>query len=142
MIGRGTRARWFARAVRDRGGQRGSAAVEFALVLPLVLILALATLELALITKDQLVVLDGARAGARQGAVVTDDASVRQAVLQAAVGLDPSRLTVEVRRDGGVGTAVEVTVTYAAPIAIPLVAWLFPSEIDLSSTAAMRQETQ
>ena len=62
------------RAGGDQGGHHGSASVEFALVLPLVLILGLATLQVALLTKDQLVVQGAARAGAREAAVSTDDA--------------------------------------------------------------------
>src|SRR5207244_10017280 len=85
------RGRW---SRRERGTVQecGSAAVEFALVLPLVLILALATLEVALLMKDQLIVQGSARAGARQASVSTDDQSVRQAAMDAAPGLDPDRL--------------------------------------------------
>ena len=48
---------------------RGSAAVEFALVLPLLLVVGLALLQVGLLTKDQLIVQEAARAGARQAAV-------------------------------------------------------------------------
>ena len=64
---------------RKRPRERGSAAVEFALVLPLVLILALALLQVGLLVKDGLVVQEAARAGARQAAVTADDASAKQA---------------------------------------------------------------
>ena len=107
------------------GGHVGSAAVEFALVLPLILMLALTTLEVALLAKDQLIVQGAARAGARE----------------AAVGLTGARLDVLVRRDGGTGGPATVTVTYHAPIAVAIVAWLFPDQVDLSASATMRQET-
>jgi Flp pilus assembly protein TadG len=123
------------------GGLRGSAAVEFALVLPLLLVLALTILEVALLTKDQLIVQGAARAGAREAAVTTDDASAQRSALDAAVGLTGARLDVLVRRDGGVGGPVTVTVTYHASIAVTLVAWLFPDRVDLSASATMRQET-
>ena len=68
--------------------------MEFALVLPLVLIMALSLVQVGLLVKDQLVVSGGARAGAREGAVTTDDARVQQAAIDAASagGLDPARL--------------------------------------------------
>jgi len=122
-------------------GERASAAVEFALVLPLVLIMALAVLQVGLLVKDRLVVEESARAGARQGAVSTNDAEVTEAATNAAVSLDPSRLDVSVQRNGGAGTPVSVTVVYHAPVALPLVKWLFPAAIDLAATAVMRQET-
>jgi Flp pilus assembly protein TadG len=48
-------------------GERASASVEFALVLPLVLIMGLALLQVGLLVKDQLVVEGTARAGAGRG---------------------------------------------------------------------------
>ncbi len=129
------------RGGRVGAGDRGSASVEFALVLPLVLTMALVLVQIGLFVKDQLVVEEAARAGARQAAVTTDDESARQAAVNAAVGLDPSRLDVTVERDGGGGDPVSVTVVYHAPVAIPIVRWLLPSVVDLSATASMRQET-
>jgi Flp pilus assembly protein TadG len=121
-------------------GTRGSAAVEFALVLPLLLVVGLALLQVGLLAKDQLVVQEAARAGARQAAVSSDDGSVREAVADAAVGLDRSLLTVSVSRDEASDGPVTVVVAYEAPIAIPMVRWLFPSVVRVSAEATMRQE--
>jgi TadE-like protein len=115
--------------------------VEFALVLPLLLLLVLATLEVALLVKDQIVVQGAARAGAREAAVSTDDAQVRQAVLDAAPGVDGSRVDVVVDRGGQGPGEVSVRVTYHDAIIVPAVAWLFPSAIDLSAAAVMQAET-
>jgi TadE-like protein len=122
-------------------GERASASVEFALVLPLVLLMALALLEIGLLVKDRLVVEGSARAGARQGAVTRDDAEAARAAERAAVGLDPGRLEFLVNREGGAGSPVTVKVLYHAPVVVPLVTWLFPDSIDLQATAIMRQET-
>jgi Flp pilus assembly protein TadG len=45
--------------------ERGTAAVEFALVLPLVLVVALAVVQTGLLVRDRLLVEAAARAGAR-----------------------------------------------------------------------------
>ncbi len=131
------------RASTPGRGERASAAVEFALVLPLVLVMGLALVQVGLLVKDQLVLLGAARAGAREAAVDMDDAAARQVAeaTASAGGLDPSALGVAVVREGGTGTPVEVTVSYHAPLAVPLVEWLFPSTVDLSGVATMRQET-
>lgn len=127
--------------ITSRGeGERATAAVEFALVLPLVLIIALALVQVGLLVKDQLVLEEAARAGARQAAVSTDDGSARRAAISAAVSLASDRVDVSIQREGDVGGSVSVIVIYHAPVALPLVAWLFPSRIDLRSTAVMRQE--
>jgi Flp pilus assembly protein TadG len=126
---------------RARREERASASVEFALVLPLVLIMAMALLQVGLLAKDQLVVEGSARAGAREGAVTVDDAEAQQAAIRAAVSLDPSRLQVVVLREGGRGSSVTMKVVYHARVVVPLISWLFPDSIDLEGTAVMRQET-
>ena len=129
-------------APTDRGeGERATAAVEFALVLPLILLMTLAVLEVGLIVKDRLVLQGSARAGAREAAVNTNDDAVRQAVIDASASLDPSRIDVSVVREGGVGSAVTVDVVYHDGVTITLVEWLFPSKIDISASDVMRQET-
>jgi Flp pilus assembly protein TadG len=126
----------------DRGDDRGSAAVEFALVLPLVLVMALALVQVGLLVKDRLVLDGSSRAGAREAAVSTDDGQARQAAIDAATagGLDPDAVTVIVDRQGETGAPVEVTVSYHDPIVVPLVDWLFQSSVDLVAVATMRQE--
>ena len=103
--------------------------------------MTLALVQVGLLVKDRLIVVESARAGARQASVSTDDASVRQAAIEAAVSLDANALDVEVDRQDGVGAPASVTVTYHAPVVVPLVSWLFPSSIDIRATATMRQET-
>jgi hypothetical protein len=114
--------------------------VEFALVLPLALLAALAVLQVGLVAKDVLVVGQAAREGAREAAVTTDDIRAREAALRAG-GLSSDRTEVEVDRAGSVGDPVTVTVRYREPFVVPFVEWLFPEEVELRSSATMRQET-
>jgi TadE-like protein len=121
-------------------GTVASAAVELALVLPLALLLALALVQVGLVAKDALVVVQAAREGAREAAVTVDDARVHQAALRGG-GLPPDRTEVSIDREGQVGQPVTVRVTYRAPMVVPFVEWLFPEEVAVSSAATMRQET-
>ncbi|MDP8956192.1 MAG: pilus assembly protein [Actinomycetota bacterium] len=123
-------------------GERGSATVEFALVLPMVMVMILAVLQVGLLVKDQLIVVGAARAGAREAAVSPDDGRAREAAVNAAATLRSDQIEVDVRRDGGVGTAVAVTVLYRASAVVPFVEWLFPGTIELRGAATMRQETE
>jgi hypothetical protein len=131
-----------AHAASSSTRQRGSAAVEFALVLPLVMVMVLALLQVGLLVKDQLVLVGAARAGAREAAVSRDDGRARDAAVSAAVTLRAENVGVNVRRHGGVGTAVVVTVLYRASAVVPFVEWLFPSTVELRAMATMRQETE
>jgi hypothetical protein len=118
----------------------GSATVELALVLPLAFFVALALVQVGLLAKDSLTVANAAREGAREAAVTRDEGRVRDAVLRTG-SLSEERTVVVVERPGSVGAAVTVTVRYRSPMLVPFVKWLFPDEVALQSSVAMRQET-
>jgi Flp pilus assembly protein TadG len=119
---------------------RGSAAVEFALVLPLALFMALALVQVALLGREAVVVTQAARDGAREAAVTTDEDRIRDAALRS--GLDASRTDVAVERHGTVGDPVTVRVEHRASLLVPFLDWLLPRRVVLQASATMRQETQ
>jgi len=51
----------------DRRLERGSAAVEFALLLPILLLLLLALVQVGVLARDSLLLTQASRAGARDG---------------------------------------------------------------------------
>lgn len=119
--------------------EEGSAAVEFALVLPLVLTAALALVQVGLIARDAVVVAHAAREGAREAAVTTDDTQVRNAVIDRG-GLAADTTTVDVDRTGTGGDAVSVRVDHRIPMVVPFVAWLLPDDVAVRASVTMRQE--
>jgi Flp pilus assembly protein TadG len=125
---------------RDRPGEAGTAAVEFALVLPLLLVIALALVQVGLVIRDRLLVEEAARAGARAAAVEDDPDAIAGAARSAAPDLDASVLTVGVVRQGTRGAPVTVTVGYTSAIKVPLVSWLFGASVSMHSTTTDRQE--
>lgn len=121
------------RGIRDEG----QAAVEVALVLPLIVLLLLAVVQVTLVARDQILVVHAARAAAREAAVGSPPARVRQvAVASAGGGLQSGRLTVDTHD----GDTVTVRVEYRAPTEVPLVGALLP-DVAVRANAAMRQET-
>ena len=124
----------------DRAHERGSAAVEFALLLPILLLLLLALVQVGVIARDSLVLTQASRAGAREAAVQASSDAVEEAVRAAAVGLDPARIDVDAMWSGARGAPVTVEVTYDAPVASLLAGWLLPDSVSLRSSATMRQE--
>ena len=125
---------------RRAGREEGSAVVEFALLLPILFLVLLAAVQVGLLARDQLVLTQAARAGAREAAVSLDDATVRGTVLEAASGLDADRLEVVLSREGAQGEPVRVALVYVAPMAGPLAGWLLPASVELRASATMRQE--
>lgn len=124
--------------MRRRGaGEAGQAAVELALVLPLLVVVALAAVQVALVARDQVLVLHAAREGAREAAVADDRGAVVRAA-EGATGLDAGRLSVDPGGPAAAGT-VTVEVTYRSPTEVPLVGALV-GDVRLSATATMRSE--
>ena len=114
--------------------------MEFALVLPLVLIVALALVQLGLIVRDRLLVEAAARAGARAAAVQDDGTAIRSAALAAAPSLDDAAVDLSVSRAGARGEPVTVVLRYSATVRVPFVRWLFGDAIGMASTTTARQE--
>jgi Flp pilus assembly protein TadG len=120
--------------------QRGTAAVEFALVFPLVLVLALALVQVGLFTRDRLLVEAAARAAVRAAAVTDDLPEIDAAAAAAAPALATERLEVVVERSGTRGDPVTVRIEYDDPVRVPLVSWLTGHSVVMRASAAARQE--
>ena len=125
------RGRRVARAPRADHGQ---AAVELALVLPVLLLFVIALLQTAFVARDQVLVQDAARAAVREASVGAGEARVRDAARRAL-----GDVQVEVHRSGGVGDPVTVIVHYREHTNLPLVGPLYP-DVTLHAKATMRAE--
>jgi len=140
---RGPRAR--ARPGRDAaidpgGASTGQATVELALALPLVMTLLLLIVQVALVGRDQVLVVHAAREAARAAAVQPNGDRAGPAAAAAAAGpLDPSRLDVDVADADGTASSVRAHVRYRARTEVPLIGLLLP-DVTLEATAVMRRE--
>jgi Flp pilus assembly protein TadG len=119
----------------DGGGQ---AAVELALVLPLVMVLVLAVVQVGLVVRDQVLVVHAAREAARRAAVDPAPTAALEAARQAA-DLAPDRLTVVTSGRAGPGSRVVVQVRYRSPTDVPLAGSLV-GDVTLNARATMRVE--
>jgi Flp pilus assembly protein TadG len=135
------RRRWVSRA-RCGGARRhgrthrehGQATVEFAFVLPLLVLAVLAVIQVGLVVRDQLGVVHAAREAARAASVDRDPDRAVQAAHRTLPGSD-----VDVGARPKVGGEISVTVHYTSVTDLPLVGALFPDP-DLHATSVMRVE--
>jgi len=111
--------------------------VELALVLPLVVFLLLAVVQLGIV-RDQILVVHAAREAVREAAVDPSADAPRRAAL-ASSALTDSRLTVTSTGRGAVGTRVRVEVAYRAPTGVPLLGAAV-GNLTLRASATMRVE--
>lgn len=125
-----------------RGTDTAQSLVEFALVLPLLLLLIVGAIEFGRGYQSWLTLSNAAAVGARTASVGEPAGVVATAVRNAAPTLNPSTLVVQVdNAQGDTGTPVTVRVSYGLALITPVVAGLVPNgTIDLSVTAVQRLE--
>ena len=119
-------------------GDGGQAAVELALVLPLVLVLLLGVVQVGLVVRDQILVVHAAREAAREAAVDAAPDAARRAALAGST-LAASRLTVVTTGRGPAGSRVRAEVSYRSPTRVPLVGAAV-GDLTLRAGASMRVE--
>ncbi|MDQ4501879.1 TadE/TadG family type IV pilus assembly protein [Sinomonas sp. ASV322] len=105
----------FRKSTRKR--ERGAIAVEFALVVPLLLLIIVGIVEFSRIYNVQITLNQAAREGARAMAVHNDTATAQSQAITAAPGLSPalSASNVSVTPSSGscgAGTEANATITY------------------------------
>ncbi|WP_419849445.1 TadE family type IV pilus minor pilin [Candidatus Poriferisocius sp.] len=116
---------------------RGQAAVETALVLPLIMVVMLVLVQVGLLVRDHILVVHAAREAARAAAVdPTTEAATAAAI---ATGLDPEKLSVDTAGNRTTGGLLQVRVRYRPEPSVPFVGRLFPA-MTIQETLTVRVE--
>ena len=131
-----------------RKREDGQSLVEFALVVPIFLLVLFAIVDFGMAFHAWITVTNSAREGARVGAVRASSADIEQRVRDTATSLDQANLSVGITNAGGLpGESVVVDVSYDYSLMTPLADLLnmvsggtIPDTLNLDSTADMRLE--
>jgi Flp pilus assembly protein TadG len=121
--------------------ERGATAVEFALIVPLLIVLVLGIAEFGRAFQVQGTLSAAAREGVRLMALQNDPAAARDAVRNAATSLDPAITDAQIVitpsvcpvLNGG-STSVRLTINYP----MPYLTGFFGGGVDLTGTGVMR----
>ncbi|SNR66933.1 TadE/TadG family type IV pilus assembly protein [Blastococcus mobilis] len=121
--------------------ERGATAVEFALIVPLLIVLVIGIAEFGRAFQVQGTLSAAAREGVRLMALQNDPAAARAAVRNAAASLDPGitdgQITISPAScpvlNGG-STSVRLTIDYP----MPYLTGFFGTGVDLTGTGVMR----
>jgi Flp pilus assembly protein TadG len=137
-------SRFFSIARRFRRNERGQALVEFALVVPLLLIMVMAIIDFGRAWNLHQTITDAAREGARQSVIsnaVTEDSAVAivAGVIRAS-GFDPADATVGFPDGFKTGRGQETTVTIEMPYRFGFLA-PFIQLVTLDNSDAIRLRT-
>jgi Flp pilus assembly protein TadG len=121
--------------------QRGATVVEFALIVPLLIVLVLGIAEFGRAFQVSGTLSAAAREGVRVMALQNDPAAARAAVRNAAPALDPAVTNAQITItpascpvNAAGTTTVRLTVTYP----LPFLTEFFGSGVDLTGTGVMR----
>ena len=121
--------------------ERGASAVEFGMIVPLLLVLLLGIIEFGHAFQVQGTLSAAAREGARVMALQNDPAAARDAVRDATPTLDPGVTDAQISvtpaacpTTSGGRTNVRVTVEYP----MPFLTDFFGASVDLTGTGVMR----
>jgi Flp pilus assembly protein TadG len=121
------------RHLRD---DRGQAMVEFAVILPIFLVLVFGIIQFGIVFNNYVTLTDATRAGARAGAVARNDVdpsgTATSAVQHSATDLNQSNLNVSVNSTWQSGSDITVQATY--PYSVNLLGWVISSGTLTSKT--------
>ena len=120
---------------------RGQALVEFALMLPVLMLLVVGMMDFGLIINQHMVVAEAAREGARSAALGESDAEVIVVAKKAASQINISQLKVSISPQETRIKGDGVTVNISNPVTItPILSRFFPSNFTVQGSATMRVE--
>lgn len=122
-------------------GERGASVVEFALVVPLLMVLVLGIIEFGHAFQVQGTLSAAAREGARVMALQSDPAAARGAVRDAAPTLDPAITDAQIVISPAacpVATTATANVRVTISYPMPFLTGFFGADVDLTGTGVMR----
>ena len=129
------------RIIRHRiiKSEKGASAVEFALILPLLIMLVFGIVEFGIAFNNYVTITHAAREGARIAAVDLNNPDLKNIIIERAfpVQITEDDIVISTTEEKNIGDPVEVEITYNISITIPLVgSW----DIPLKNKAIMRLE--
>ena len=134
---------WGAGRNRSLKREKGQALVEFAMILPLLLLLLLGMVEFARVFNAGLVVTHCSREGARLAVTGGSDTLIINRAIASAPSLDSSLLEVTVtpiEADRARGQEVRVLVRYPVPMVAPVISIITGETVTVQSATVMRME--
>ena len=121
----------------------GQSLVEFAMILPILLMLIMGILEFGIMLNSYLSVRNASREGARVAIVGSTDIEIKNLILTISPSLNSTDLTVVVTPSAGSrksGDPITVEVQYNYHFTVPIISGIFGSGIVLKAQTIMRIE--
>lgn len=121
----------------------GQSLVEFALVLPIILLILLGIVDFGMLFNDYLIITNASREAVRQAVVGATDAQIRSKIADMTSTLEQSRVAIvitPVQASRHYGDEVWVSITYGHNLVTPILDLALPNPITLEAKTCMRME--
>jgi Flp pilus assembly protein TadG len=123
--------------------QKGQSLVEFAIILPFLLLLLMGILEFGIMLNSYLTIHNSAREGARLGIVAGSNIEIKQLISNISPNLNTENIIVnitpsEVSRKSGDTLTVEVIYNYQ--VTVPIISNIIHNVVVLKAQTSMRIE--
>ena len=123
--------------------ERGQSMVEFAIMLPLLILIVMGILEFGMMMNSYLGINNAAREGARLGIVGGTDTQIQNIILSTSPSLNSQYLTIVITPDNlsrKSGDTLKVTLHYNYHLTVPIISSLLNNLVLLNAETSMRVE--
>lgn len=123
--------------------EKGQSLVEFAILLPILLLLLMGILEFGIMLNSYLTINNSAREGARLGIVAGSDLEINQLIATISPNLDSGNIIVNITPSEGnriSGGTLTVEVIYNYQVTIPIISNILNDVVVLKAKTSMRIE--
>lgn len=126
-----------------KGSSPGQAVLEFALVLPVFLLLVFGIVEMSRIGYSYVTLSNAVRSGTRVASVGGLDSDIVNAIANSAPLLDRNLMTIEIVPDDSgrrSGSSVTVSASYPVSLTTPIISQVIPNPVVINASLSMRIE--
>ena len=123
--------------------QKGQALVEFAIILPILLLFVMGIAQFGMMLNAYLTIQNSAREGARLGIVGGSNVEISNLIISISPSLTPENLTVNVTPDEvnrSSGETLTLTVIYNYHLTVPIISTMLGNVVELKAQTTMRIE--
>lgn len=122
--------------------QKGQSLVEFAIILPLILLIVMGIAQFGLLFNSYLTIQNATREGARTGVVGGTNSEIRQSILNTSPYLKEDNLTIHInpKDNRRSGETLTVQIIYSYPLTVPIINNILGKAIQLNAQTSMRIE--
>lgn len=122
---------------------KGQALVEFAVIVPILLLILMGIFEFGRIFNTYLIINHASREGARSAVVGHEDDYIVNTIIDSMFHLDPTNMTATISPDKSLrarGSNVTVNLKYDVDVIIPIIEDVIPDPLRLETQTIMRVE--